>query len=553
MPVFAGAALLLCALVVLPLGWLGWYAVTDAAGSPTLANFVRLATDPALRTPMLLTLGIALAAGLAACMVAVPIAFLVARTDVPFRGTVRALVTASFVTPPFLGAIAWELLAAPNSGMLNQLARWLFGLDEFDIVFDIYTLEGVVFAIACYTFPYVFTVLVNALENIPADLEDASAILGSGAGGTLRRVTLPLVLPAMLAGGLVAFLQGLTMFGTPAILAMPAGFHTLTTRIWSLFQYPPQTNLAAAAAVPLLLITLLVLQLQRRLLGRRSFVVVGGKNSPPRLLRLRRWRWPALGLCLLVLMLPVFLPYLALVKAAIVQNQSDPLTWSTLSMKHIRFALFEFSDTRRAMVNTLVLGVGSATLVTALVLVVAYLSSRELVWGHRWLAGLAMAPLAVPGIVMGVGLFLVYSRPPFLLYGTLWILLVGFVTMEMPAGFQQVRASLRGLHVELEEASRIFGATRLMALWQITAPLLRSTIVATWCIVFIGVIRELSATILLTTGNTKVLSVVIYDLNESGDLGAISVLGIALLLVTFGIVVLVNRLPILGGRGRVVR
>ena len=499
MPVFFGTALLLCLLVVLPLGWLGWFAITDGAGRVTLANFATLVTDPALRTPILVTFGIALAAGIGACAVAAPIAFLVARTDMPLRGVTRALVTASFVTPPFLGAIAWELLAAPNSGMLNQAARALLGLDEYDYVFDIYTVEGVAFAIACYTFPYVFTVLANALENIPADLEDASAILGGGWRRTLGRVTLPLVLPSLLAGGLVAFLQGLTMFGTPAILAMPAGFHTLTTRIWSLFQYPPQNNLAAAASVPLLLVTLLVLQVQRRLLGRRSFVVVGGKNSPARLIRLRGWRWPALAGVLLVLMLPVFLPYFALIKTAIVDNLADPLAWSTLTLKHIRFALFEFSDTRRAMVNTIILGVSSATVVTALVLVVAYLSSRELVWGHRWLAGLALAPLAVPGIVMGVGLFLVYSRPPFLLYGTLWILLVGFVTMEMPAGFQQVRASLRGLHVELEEASRIFGATRLMVLWQITAPLLRSTIIATWCIVFIGVIRELSATILLTT------------------------------------------------------
>jgi iron(III) transport system permease protein len=200
------------------------------------------------------------------------------------------------------------------------------------------------------------------------------------------------------------------------------------------------------------------------------------------------------------------------------------------------------------MFNTIILGAGSATIVTAMVLVVAYLSSRRLVPGHRALAGLAMAPLAVPGIVMGVGLFLVYARPPFLLYGTLWILLVGFVTMELPAGFQQVNAALSGLHVELEEASRIFGASRLRALWQITAPLLRRTIVATWCIVFIGVIRELSATVLLTTSNTKVIAVVIYDLNESGDLGAISVLGIALLLVTFAIIVLVNRLSTIGAR-----
>lgn len=548
--VFIGVALLLVLLVVMPLGWLAWFAVTDDAGHLTFANFAKLVSDPALRTPMLTTLLIAAGAGLSACLVAVPVAWLVARTDMPWRRAVRAFVTASFVTPPFLGAIAWELLAAPNSGILNVIARKLLGLDEFDYVFDIYTITGVTFAIACYTFPYVFTVLATALERIPADLEDASSILGGTAALTLRRITLPLVLPSLIAGTMVAFLQALTMFGTPAILAMPAGFHTLTTRIWSLFQYPPQLNLAAAASMPLLLVTLLVLYLQRRLLGRRSYVVIGGKNSPARLIGLGRWRWLALGFCLIVLSAPVFLPYFALLKAAIVKNLSDPLALSTLTFDHIRFALWEFSDTRKAMINTLILGVCSATVVSAIVMVAAYLANRRLAPGAGMLAGLAMAPIAVPGIVMGVGLFLVYSRPPFLLYGTLWILLIGFVTMEMPAGFQQVQASLRGLHVELEEASRIFGATRIGTLWRITAPLLRSTLIATWCIVFIGVIRELSATVLLTTSNTKVISVVIYDLNESGDLGAISVLGLTMLLITFAIVLLVNRLPILGGPGR---
>lgn len=545
---FVAVGILLGLLVIMPLGWLGYFALTDAQGSPTFANLWTLVSDPALREPLLTTLWIAVGSALAACVVAAPVALLVARTDMPFRGAVRALVTASFVTPPFLGAIAWELLAAPNSGLLNRLARSLLGLEEFDYVFDIYTQTGVVFAISCYAFPFVFTLLTNALERVPADLEDASAILGGGSWATMRRITLPLVLPAMLAGGLVAFMQALTVFGTPAILAMPGGFHTLTTRIWSLFQYPPQTNLAAAAAVPLLVITIAILLLQRWLLGRRSFVLVGGKNSPARRIKLRRWRWPALLFCLAVLMNPVFLPYLALLKAAVVKNLSDPLTWSTLSMDHIRFALWDFSDTRRALVNTVLLGVGSATVVTVLALVVAYVSHRRVIPGHRLLAGLAMAPVAVPGIVMGVALFLVYARPPFVLYGTLWILLVGFVTMELPAGYQQVQSALTSLHVELEEASRIFGASRLQSLWHITAPLLRTTIVATWCIVFVGVIRELSATILLTTSNTKVVSVVIYDLNESGDLGAISVLGIVLLLVSFVIIFLVNHLSRLSER-----
>ena len=503
-----------------------------------------------MRKPLAVTLQIAITSALGACLVAAPLAWLVARTDLPYRAVIRALVTASFVTPPFLGAVAWELLAAPNTGLLNQAARHVMGWEEFDYLLDIYTVEGVAFCIGCYTFPYVFTLLANALETIPADLEDASHILGGSGWTTLRRITLPLVLPALLAGTLVAFLQALTLFGTPAILALPAGFHTLTTKTWSLFQVPPQPNLAAAAALPLLLVTLAVLQLQRWLLGRRSYVVVGGKNSPPRRVRLGPWTAPALILCLLILMNPVFLPYGALLKTAIVDKLSDPLAWSTLTWRHVHFVLWEFSGTRLAMVNTLLLGAGAATGVTFIALIVGYLASRRLVPGARFLPALAMAPIAVPGIVMGVGLFLVYSRPPFLLYGTLWIMLLGFLTLEMPAGFQQVQAALRGLHIELEEAARIFGASRLTALRQITAPLLRTSIIATWSIVFIGVIRELSATILLATSNTKVIAVVIYDLNESGDLGAIAVLGLFLLVVTFAIVLLINRLPILGGRVR---
>ena len=544
---FALVALFLVVLVVLPIGWLAYYSVTDKAGAFTLGNFVQLVREPTMRKPLVITLEIAMGSALIAGLVAIPLAWLCARTTLLFRGAIRALVTASFVTPPFLGAVAWELLAAPNSGLLNVWLRPILGLDEFDSVFDSYTEEGVIFCIACYTFPFVFTLLANALDNMPGDLDDASHILGGGPWTTLRRITLPLVLPSILAGVLVAFLQALTIFGTPAILALPSGFHTLTTKIWSLFQVPPQPNLAAAAALPMLLITLGVLRLQRWLLGRRSYVLVGGKNSPPRRIRLGRWQAPALLFCVIVLMGPVFLPYGALIKAAIVNNLSDPLSWQTLSARHLHFILWEFSGTRDAMVNTLILGASSATVVTFVALLVGYIAHRELVPGHKFLPSLAMAPIAVPGIVMGVGLFLAYTRPPFLLYGTLGILLIAFVTLEMPAGYQQVQAAMRGLHVELEEASRIFGATRMQSLRQITAPLLRTTIIATWSIVFIGVIRELSATILLTTSNTKVISVVIYDLNESGELGAIAVLGLFLLVVTFGVVLLVNRLPILGG------
>lgn len=538
--------LFLCVLILLPLGWLAWYSITDDSGRLTLGNFVKLAGDPTFALPYLTALGIACGVAAGACGAALPLAWLVARTDMPFARAIRSLVTASFVTPPFLGAIAWELLAAPNSGMLNDAARAIFGLGQYEHLFNIYSAGGVVFCIACYAFPLVFVLLANALDNIPGELEDASAILGASRLRTLRRVTLPMVAPALLAGALLSFVQALTQFGTPAILALPAGFHVITTKIWSLFQYPPHPHLAAAAAMPLLVLTIVLLRGQRMLLGRRGYTAIGGRSSAPRKVRLGVWRWPALLFALGLLSLPIFLPYAALIKTALVKTPSDPLTFANLSMRNLRFVFVDFSQTRQAMWNTVLLGFAAATAGTALALIVGYATTRRLGIGHRALGFLATAPVAIPGIVLGVGLFLAYTRPPVVLYGTLWILLLAFLTIELPAGYQQLAAAFRGLHPELEEASRIFGANRLRSLWQITAPLLRTSVIATWCFVFVGVIRELSATIMLTTANTQVVSVIIYDLNESGDLGAIAVLGITLLLITFAVVLLASRLPVLG-------
>jgi len=538
--------LVLCGLILLPIGWLVWYSITDDAGQLTLSNFTRLAGDPSFALPYLTALGIACGVAAGACGGALPLAWLVARTDLPLSGAIRSLVTASFVTPPFLGAIAWELLAAPNSGMLNGAARAILGLGPYEHLFNIYSAGGVMFCIACYAFPLVFVLLANALDNVPGELEDASAILGASQLSTFRRITLPMVLPALLAGALLSFIQALTQFGTPAILALPAGFHVITTKIWSLFQYPPHAHLAAAAAMPLLVLTIFLLRSQQLLIGQRGYTAIGGRSSAPHKIPLGVWRWPALGFALGLLALPIFLPYAALIKTALVKTPSDPLTWDTFSLRNLRFVFVDFSQTRLALWNTVLLGVVSATAGTALALIVSYATTRRLGIGHCVLGFLATAPAAIPGIVLGVGLFLAYTRPPVVLYGTLWILFLAFITIELPAGYQQLAAALRALHPELEEASRIFGANRLRSLWQITAPLLRSSVIATWCFVFIGVIRELSATIMLTTANTKVVSVIIYDLNESGDLGAIAVLGITLLVITFAVVVLAGRLPVLG-------
>jgi len=549
-PALLAFALVLCLLIMMPLSWLVYYAFTNKSGAFTFGNFERLVSDAAFLEPLLTTMLLATLSAVICCAVAAPMGWLVSRTDMPLRRLVRLLVTASFVTPPFLGAIAWELLAAPNSGLMNQLYREITGAPSDAHLLNIYSFAGLVFVISCYTFPYVFVLVANSLDRMPSDLEEASSIVGAKTWDTARRVTIPLALPAMLAGALVAFLQAMTLFGSPAILAMPAGFHTITTKIWSLFQFPPKPELAAAASLPLLLLTVALLRAEHVVLGRRGYAVVGGKNSERRMVRLGSGRWVMLAVAMLVLMCPVFLPYFALLNASFSKVASHLVSFNNFTLQNLHFVFYELSATQLALKNTLILGALAATAGTILALVIAYVNARKAVAGYRALGFLATAPVAIPGIVLGVGLFFSYTRPPFVLYGTLWILLIAFVTLSMPAAYQQLQSAFRSVHPELEEASRILGASRLRALWQITAPLLRTSVIATWCFIFVGVIRELSAAIMLFTSETKVLSVLIYDLNESGDLAAIAVLGLLMLVLTFTIVAVANSLalPLMGVR-----
>jgi iron(III) transport system permease protein len=389
-----------------------------------------------------------------------------------------------------------------------------------------------VFVMALYTFPYVFTFVANSLDMIPSELEEASSIFGASPLRTAVHITLPLVMPALLAGFIVAFLQSMTLFGVPAILALPAGVDTMTTKIWSLFQFPPQLGLAAAASLPLLLVTVGLLRAQTLIMGRRGYSIVGGKSTGMRVIRLKAWKAPALALFAFVLGCSIVLPYGVLLRTAFLKNWAAPMA-GNFSLEHWRFVFLEFSQTRLALTNTFILGATAATAGTLVVVTIGYLSLRKLVWGHRYLAFLATAPVAIPGIVLAVGLFLAYTHPPVVLYGTLAIIFLAYVTKELPVGYQQVAASLKAVHPELEEAGRIFGATRLRTLGNITAPLIRNGVIATWILIFIGSIRELSATILLFTAKTKTISVTMFDLRESNDWGPIAVLSLTMLAITF--------------------
>jgi iron(III) transport system permease protein len=538
LPVWAGVVLALVFLMALPLGWLIWMSVSAPAGA-TLGHYVTVLSSPPMLKALWNTVVLSFWVGVASVAIGAPLAWLTARTDVPGSGLIRSLVLASFVTPPFLGAFAWVMLAGPNAGLLNVLWRDVTGA-EAPLV-DIFTMPGLIFVVTMYTFPYVYIMIANTLGLIASDLEEAAAILGAGRLAVARTVTLPMVAPALVSGFILSVLQALALFGSPAILALPAGFHTITTQIWSLFQYPPKVEQAAAVSMPLLLATALLLLVQKRLLGRRGYAAVGGKGGQRRTIALGVWRYPALLGCLLVMACAIFLPYGILARAAFARAWAQPLTWSNVTLGNFSFTFFEYGATQAAIVNTLQLGLATATLGAVLVALLSYVTNRRLVLGHQLVAFLALAPIVIPGVVLAVALFIAYTRPPFVLYGTLAILFVAYLTKEMPVGYAQSDATFRGIPPELEDAGRILGAGRLRILRDVTAPLARSGIIAAWCFIFIGVIRELSASIILFTPATKVMSVVIFDLKEEGQFGAIAVLGLVMLLLTFATVAIVQR------------
>jgi iron(III) transport system permease protein len=534
------SAAILAVLVVAPLAILLVTAVRAPAGAGfTFANFLEAFGQAIYRGPVGNSLVYATSVGVLSVLLGAPMAWLVTRTDMPGTTVVRVFTIAAFVTPSFLGATAYVILAGPNAGLLNVLYRAITGAEE--ALVNIFSMSGLIYVTSLYTFPVVFILTSAALTATPADLEEAARIAGAGRLAVMRTITLPLALPAILGGFILAFLEALVLFGAPAMLAIPARFHVMTTQIWAFFHYPPQVEVAAAYAVPLLLVAAALLWAQRRLLGQRGYATVGGLGAAAPPVRLGPWRWAALGACSTVLLLAIGLPYFALLRGALAKAWGLGWSWQNVTLHNFRYVLFEFDPTRAAIVNTLELAAVTATLAALLMGAIAYVAQRRLLAGARALALLAMAPLAIPGIVLSIGLFKAYSRPPLVLYGTIWIIFVAYLTKYLPIAYTACHAAIQTVHPDLEDAARILGANRLVAFKDVTAPLFGAGLASAWLLVFLPSLRELSASILLFTTRSRVVSVVIYTLYEEGRWEAVSALGILLLGFTLLLVALAQR------------
>ena len=502
----------------------------EKTGDFTLSNYAtafgRARYIDALFNSLQLGAGAAILAG----VFAIPLAWAVARTDMPGRGFTRMLVLATFITPPFTGAVAWILLAGPNAGWLNRFYVFVTGAEAGP--FNIYSFTGLVVVIALYSFPYIFIFTTAALELVSSEMEDAANILGAGTWRTMWRVTLPLALPAILGGLIICFLEAIALFASPAMIAIPARFNVVTTQLFQFFGNPVRVEVAAAYAMPLLGVTVLLVLVQRLITARKGFATLTGKGGERRPIRLGRWRWAMFGYAMLVASLSVFLPYIFLVQSSFAKAWGRGFSLDNLTLRNFYFVLFEHGTAAQSVVNSFLYAGAAATAAVLITLGIAYIVTRRLVPFAEVLGFLCVAPFVIPGVVLAIGFYAAYAPPPLSLYGTALILILAFTTRFLPIGYVNASAALRSLNPEMEEAVRVLGGSRLMALRRVVAPLLKRSLLGAWLLIFIPATRELSSAIFLYGPNTKVVSVMIFDMSEEGNFEYLSALALILQLVT---------------------
>jgi iron(III) transport system permease protein len=461
---------------------------------------------------------------------AVPMAWAVARTDTPFKPFINVVVLAAFVTPPYTGAISWILLAGPNSGWLNRAFMWVTGAESGP--FDIFSFPGLVLVISLYSFPYIYIFTLAALEMVSSEMEDAANILGAGTLRTTLKVTIPLVIPAILGGMIITFLEAIALFGSPAIIAIPARFNVVTTQLYQFFSYPIRDEVAAAYAMPLLLITVLLFGAQRLIIRRKGFVSLTGKGGDRRLIRLGGWRWVTFGYAMAVGALSVFLPYVFLTQAAFAKSWGLGFSFDNITLFNFHYIIVEHQMAREAIFNSFFFGAAAAFFAIGLTLFIAYVVHRKLVPFGGVLAFLCVAPFVIPGIVLAIGFYAAYAPPPLALYGTSLLLILAFTTRFLPIAYVNSSAAMRAINPEMEEAVRILGGGRLTAIRRVVAPLMKRGLVGAWLLVFIPATRELSSSLFLYGPSTRTVAIMIFDLSEEGNFEHVAALGLLLQVLT---------------------
>ncbi len=534
--------------VIVPLSILVFAAFTDSAPfsgatelHATIANFAALwASD--VGTAVLNTLFVAAVGTSGAVVIGSVLAWLAARSDIPARPFVHLVGIMPLFLSVLVAATAWSQLASGPTAYFSLV------LAQLHIPWqpNVETLPGIAFVYAIYEAPYPFLFMYSALTLINPELEEAAAASGASLWHVLRRVTFPLLKPALLGSMLLVFALIVEDFPVPQILGVPVGITTLSTRIYLFMtSAPAQPNVAAALSVVLMIFTSIFVFAQRRLLQGRDYRTVTGKGMQARELRLRRLRWPAFALVVAYALVAVGAPLFALFEGALrknvfIQSASALFDLRAFSLQPLLDALAD-PDVGRGAIVSLSAGAFAALAGALAFLAIAFVVHRTKLPGRKPLEYLAMLPVAVPALVLGLGILWTWVGVPLPVYGTVWILGIAYLTRFFPQGYRAVASSMQQIHDDLDAAARVCGARSFAVARRITLPLVRSGVASAIFIMVVLSLRELTASLFLYTTSTRTLSIVIYEKYETGSWSQVAAISLIFTLALMTVTLLGRR------------
>jgi iron(III) transport system permease protein len=514
-------AIIVAGAVVVPLAvlFVSSFKVLDPLGWDTtwgFGNYVEMFTDRVIPKAFLNTLIISSGSTVLATFLGVSLAWINARTNCPGRDYLEPYNLIPFFLSPFVGAIAWHNLGEPQTGLLNNWAREIFGIEGAIINVD--NIYGVIWVTGIFFAPLVYLFVVGSLRRMDPSLEDSARTTGAGLIRTTMTITLPLVMPGILSGAIIVFVTSAGEFGVPFKLSAPYGWETLTTQIFTKAVGDDANHyLGAAMSMGLGVITVLLIWIQQRYIAPRSFTTVTGKGFRPNVLDLGWWRWVAFGYNLLFILVAVILPIVCLIIVSLHPVWTGKSVWADLTTINYVKTLFwwrpeAISAATNGIANSLILAFGGASIAMVMALVISYMIHRTKGFGVRMLDFLSVVPIGFPGIVLAMGVLVTYIQTP--IYATLWILMLAYITRFFPYGQRNISSIMLAISEELDQSSRMAGASWFTTLWRITIPLLKPGLFAGWILLFIIFLRELSISIILFTTGTETLSVGVYYLTN---------------------------------------
>ncbi len=454
------------------------------------------------------TVLVAIVATVLAMAIGFVMGWMLSRTNVPGRRAFEPLMALPYYVTPLMGALAWSLIGAPSGGFLNQAWRALGGWDH---LIDVNTPWGIAWVMALFEGSVAFVMIGAVMKSMDPAMEEASQVLGAGRARTMLRITLPLVMPGVLGAAVFVFAEMLGSFSAALVLGLPTRFYVVTTAMYQLVsQYPPRFPTAAAMGVSLFAVMFGMVYLYRRIVRAGSYVTITGKAFRPRVMDVGRLRWVLLSVCLLYLGIAVALPVLTLAYASIQRLATAFPRIDNFTLANYRTA-FSLDAVRSALGNSLLLGVGTATIGVALVGFLSWMIYRARLPGAGAIEYVLMFPQAVPRLVFAFGMLWAWLIVPVPIYGTLWLLLIAYLTVFLPLGLRTVSGVILQIDRSLEESAQVCGASWSYRMRTITMPLVRPGLVAAWLLLFIASVRELGASILLMGPKAKVITPTIVE------------------------------------------